>query len=70
MGGMEFVVYAVEQMDAETARQAADFFNQMFIVPIGWTFPEAFDTTVQSMIDATSEAVAAVTEYIGISGGE
>ena len=67
---MEFVLYAVENMDAETARQAAEFFGQTFIVPIGWTFPEAFDTTVQSMIDATSDAVAAVTEYIGISGGE
>jgi hypothetical protein len=67
MDGMEFVVYAAEMMlDDESAR----IFNQTFIVPISWTFHESFDATVQSMIDATSEAVAAVTEYIGISGGE
>jgi hypothetical protein len=45
-------------------------FTQTFITPIGWTFPEWFDTTVQSMIDATSAAAEAVTEYVGISGGE
>ena len=67
MDGMEFVVYAAELL---TDDAAAELFSQTFIVPIGWTFPEAFDTTVQSMIDATSEAVAAVSEYIGISGGE
>ena len=67
---MEFVVYAAEQMDSDAVRFAADLFTQTFIVPIGWTFPEAFDTTVQSMIDATSDAVSAVTSYIGISGSD
>jgi hypothetical protein len=65
--GMDFVIYAAEMlMDDE----AAELFTQTFITPISWTFHDAFNETVQSMIDATSEAVAAVTEYIGISGGE
>ena len=67
---MEFVIYATEQMDSDAVRFAAELFTQTFIVPIGWTFPDAFNETVQSMIDATSEAVAAVTSYIGISGSE
>jgi hypothetical protein len=70
MDGMEFVIYATEQMDSDAVRFAAELFAQTFIVPIGWTFPDAFNETVQSMIDATSEAVAAVTSYIGISGSQ
>jgi hypothetical protein len=70
---MEFVeyVYIVTEGGGveEVGRMVADGFTT-FLVPIGWTFPEAFDTTVQSMIDATSEAVAAVTSYIGISGSD
>jgi hypothetical protein len=70
MDGMEFVIYAAEQMDSDAVRFAADLFTQTFIVPVSWTFHDAFNETVQSMIDATSEAVLSVTEYIGISGGE
>jgi hypothetical protein len=67
MDGMEFVVYAAEMlMDDE----AAELFTQTFITPIGWTFPEWFDTTVQSVVDAASAAAESVSDYIGISGGE
>jgi hypothetical protein len=67
MDGMEFVVYAAEMMlDDESAR----LFNQTFIVEPLWTFPEWFNTTVQSMVDATSSAAESVSEFIGISGSE
>jgi hypothetical protein len=67
MDEIQIVVYAAEMlMDDE----AAELFTQTFITPAMWTFPEFFNSTVQSMIDATSAAAEAVTEYIGISGGE
>jgi hypothetical protein len=70
---MEFVEYVYAVTEGGGVEEIGRLFTDgltTFLVPIGWTFPEAFDTTVQSMIDATSEAVYAVTEYIGISGGE
>jgi hypothetical protein len=45
-------------------------FNTTFITPAMWTFPEWFNATVQSMIDATSAAAESASEYIGISGSE
>jgi hypothetical protein len=71
MDGMEFVIYAAEVLlDDDAAQRAAELFNTTFITPPLWTFPEFFNSTVQSMIDATSAAAEAVTDYIGISGGE
>lgn len=68
---MEFVIYAAEVLlDDDAAQRAAELFNTTFITPPLWTFPEFFNSTVQSMIDATSAAAEAVTDYIGISGGE
>jgi hypothetical protein len=71
MDGMEFVVYAAEMLlDDDAARNAAELFNTTFITPPLWTFPEWFNSTVQSMVDATSAAAESVSDYIGISGGE
>ena len=64
---MEFVVYAAELL---TDDAAAELFNQTFIVEPLWTFPEWFNSTVQSMVDATSSAAESVSEFIGISGSE
>ena len=67
MDEIQIVVYAAEMlMDDE----ATELFTQTFITPIGWTFPEWFDTTVQSVVDAASAAAESVSDYIGISGGE
>jgi hypothetical protein len=46
MDGMEFVIYAAEIItDEESARQAAEMFNQTFLVEPAWTFSIWFDTT-------------------------
>jgi hypothetical protein len=71
MDGMEFVIYAAEVLlDEDAAQNAYELFNTTFITPPLWTFPEWFNATVQSMVDATSAAAESVSDYIGISGGE
>jgi|GEM_PF-4749619 hypothetical protein len=67
---MDFVLYACENLDADTARQAAEFFGQTFIVPIGWTFPEWFDASMTSAAESVEAVAESVGEFFGISGSE
>ena len=67
---MDFVLYAYENLDADTARQAAEFFSQTFITPIGWTFPEWFDASMTSAAESVEAVAESVGEFFGISGSE
>ena len=53
---MDFVYYAAEHLDAQTAERACELFNQTFLVEPAWTFSVWFDTTVY-----------AIGEFLGIS---
>jgi hypothetical protein len=69
MDFVEYVYTATDGGNEELARMLADGL-QTFITPIGWTFPEWFDTAAQSVVDSASAAAEAVGEFLGISGSE